>query len=53
VAGVARVVDELLADPERLREMGAAGRRAWEERFSWDAVSGRYEDLYLSLAGAA
>jgi glycosyltransferase involved in cell wall biosynthesis len=50
VRGVARLVDELLADPERRREMGAAGRRAWEERFSWDKVARRYEDLYAELA---
>jgi glycosyltransferase involved in cell wall biosynthesis len=52
VPAVARAVDELLADPDRRREMGAAGRRAWEERFSWDAVTSRYEQLYRELAVA-
>jgi glycosyltransferase involved in cell wall biosynthesis len=47
---VARAVDELLADPGRRAEMGAAGRRAWEVRFTWDAVAGRYEELYRRLA---
>lgn len=49
VRAVATLVDELLADPERRREMGAAGRRAWEEHFSWKKVAGRYEDLYTEL----
>ncbi|MEA2412909.1 MAG: L-malate glycosyltransferase [Thermoleophilaceae bacterium] len=47
---VARVVDELLADPERRRAMGESGRRAWEERFTWDAVASKYEELYGRLA---
>lgn len=47
---VASAVDSLLADPERRAEMGASGRRTWEERFTWDAIAGRYEDLYRSLA---
>jgi glycosyltransferase involved in cell wall biosynthesis len=47
---VASAVDELLRDPERRRAMGAAGRRAWEERFTWDAIAGRYEALYERVA---
>jgi glycosyltransferase involved in cell wall biosynthesis len=50
VRGVAKVVDELLADPKRRREMGRRGRQAWEERFSWETVAGRYEELYTRLA---
>jgi glycosyltransferase involved in cell wall biosynthesis len=46
---VARAVDSLLADPERRAEMGASGRRAWRERFTWDAVAGKYEELYGRL----
>jgi glycosyltransferase involved in cell wall biosynthesis len=48
-AAVARAVDELLADPDRRREMGERGRRAWEERFTWDAATDRYEQLYERL----
>jgi glycosyltransferase involved in cell wall biosynthesis len=46
---VARAVDGLLADPDRRRELGERGRRAWRERFTWDAAAGRYEELYRSL----
>jgi glycosyltransferase involved in cell wall biosynthesis len=47
---VASTVDALLADPERRRTMGESGRRAWEQRFTWDRVAGRYEELYRRLA---
>jgi glycosyltransferase involved in cell wall biosynthesis len=47
---VAAAVDALLADPERRRAMGESGRRAWQERFTWDAVARRYEALYERLA---
>jgi glycosyltransferase involved in cell wall biosynthesis len=46
---VVRLVDELLADPERRAEMSAQGRRAWQERFTWDVLAGRYEQLYEGL----
>jgi L-malate glycosyltransferase len=48
---VAAAADELLADPDRRHAMGKSGRRAWEERFTWDAVASRYEELYGRLAG--
>jgi glycosyltransferase involved in cell wall biosynthesis len=47
---VAHAVDDLLADPDRRRAMAESGRRAWEERFTWDAVTTRYERLYEELA---
>jgi glycosyltransferase involved in cell wall biosynthesis len=47
---VARAVDKLLADPERRREMGERGRRAWEQRFTWETTTSRYEALYEELA---
>jgi glycosyltransferase involved in cell wall biosynthesis len=50
VQAMAGLVDELLADPERRIEMGRRGRRAWEERFTWDTIAGDYEGLYRKLA---
>ena len=47
---VARAVDELLADPDRRRAMGASGRAAWRERFTWEAVTEQYERVYERLA---
>jgi glycosyltransferase involved in cell wall biosynthesis len=37
---------ELLRDEERLRGMGDAGRRAWQERFTPDAVARWHEGVY-------
>lgn len=39
----------LVADPARRRAMGEAGRRAWRERFTWDAIARQYEALYTEL----
>jgi glycosyltransferase involved in cell wall biosynthesis len=47
---LASAVDELLADRSRLAEMGARGRSAWSESFTWDAIATRYERLYEELA---
>lgn len=35
---VAGAIESLLADPERVRQLGANGRRAVEQRFTWDRV---------------
>ena len=42
----------LLADPERARAMGAAGRRRVEAEFAWEAVVARLEKLLGEAAGA-
>ena len=47
---VAKAVDELLGNAELRRRLGENGRRAWAERFTWDAVASRYERLYEQLA---
>lgn len=51
VDAVRDLIDELLGDPQRRRELGANGRRAWEERFRWDHIVGQYEAVYESVAG--
>jgi glycosyltransferase involved in cell wall biosynthesis len=48
--GVADAVDQLLADHDRRREMGERGRRVWKERFTWEATTPLYEELYERLA---
>jgi phosphatidyl-myo-inositol dimannoside synthase len=50
---VGRAVAGLLADPERARAMGAAGRRRVEAEFAWEAVVARLEKLLDEAAGAA
>jgi glycosyltransferase involved in cell wall biosynthesis len=37
-----------LADPERARALGEAGRRRYLERFTWDVVAGRIVDAVVS-----
>lgn len=46
---MAREATALLRDHERRLAMGAAGRAAWEARYSWDRVTDRYEELYRTL----
>jgi phosphatidylinositol alpha-mannosyltransferase len=43
-------VEALLADEPRRRTMGAAGRRAAEERYSWDAIARRLVGIYEAAA---
>jgi glycosyltransferase involved in cell wall biosynthesis len=42
-------VNELVANPERARDMGEAGRRRAVEDFSWEAVAGETVRLYERL----
>ena len=42
-------IDQLLADPEKARAMGTAGRRRVEEHFSWTAIAEQTVQLYRQL----
>jgi len=42
-------LQELLADPEKRKKMGEAGRRWVEERFSLEALARRHEDFYVRI----
>ena len=44
-------IAELLADPEKRKAMGEAGRLRATEQFSLDRMVGEMESLYESLAG--
>jgi starch synthase len=44
--GLARRIDELLADPARAAALGEAGRRRVLDRFSWPVIADRTVDLY-------
>jgi glycosyltransferase involved in cell wall biosynthesis len=46
---LAGAIAELLVDPSRARELGEAGRRRAEERFSWETVAERLRGLYADL----
>ncbi len=49
VADLAAAMNSLLADPERARRMGRAGRARAIEHFSWDAIAERTVDVYRSV----
>lgn len=46
---VARILDELLADRDRLARMGKASRARHMSEFTWDHVAGQYEELLLKF----
>ena len=49
----ARCVDELLADPDRRRAMGAAARGSAERDRDWEAVNGRLLESYQRVIAAS
>ena len=51
VAGFRRTFEELLAAPERLAEMAAAGRRRVEEQFTWEAKARQTLEVYRWVLG--
>jgi len=48
-AAFAERVNELIADPERARRMGEAGRRRAVERFAWPAIAEQTSDVYREV----
>ncbi|MBZ4486481.1 glycogen synthase [Microbacterium sp. cx-55] len=52
VADLARVLTEVVSDPIRAREYGAAGRKRAADEFSWARIAEQTEQLYRSLVGA-
>lgn len=47
----AMMLNELVSDRERLEELGKQGYRNWKEKFTWSALTKKYEDLYNQLTG--
>jgi alpha-maltose-1-phosphate synthase len=45
-------LSELLADPEKCKRFGEAGRRRVEEKFSWTAIADQTISLYRDLVAA-
>jgi glycosyltransferase involved in cell wall biosynthesis len=52
VDAIAAATSGLLADPDRLRMMGEAGRRFVAANYSWDVVTDRLLDLYARGSSA-
>ena len=49
-AALAKAIGSLLADPERRREMGQAGRARALRLFDWDRSAEQFEELYREVA---
>jgi len=46
---LAAKISDLLADPEKCRKLGEAGRKRVEEKFAWSAIADQTIDLYQRL----
>ncbi len=49
---LAEAVNSLMADPEKCRRMGLAGRKRAVDRFSWTSIAERTKALYETLVKA-
>jgi starch synthase len=48
-AALAAAINELVADPDRARTLGEAGRRRAVEEFGWERIARQTAELYRSL----
>ncbi|MGH7528794.1 MAG: glycosyltransferase [Gemmatimonadales bacterium] len=48
-AALARALERVLEDPAYARALGAAGRARLAQRFSWEAVTARWEAVYRAV----
>ena len=49
VADLARILTEVVADPESARRMGEAGRLRAQNEFSWSSIATRTRQIYAAL----
>jgi glycosyltransferase involved in cell wall biosynthesis len=50
----ARMLEDLLLDPDKRTKAGRTGHQAWRERFTWQHITGQYLAAYQQLvAGKA
>lgn len=49
VADLAAALTEMVSDPDRARELGAAGRRRAAREFSWSSIADRTAALYAEV----
>lgn len=50
---LARRIEELVNDPNRLAQLGRKGYESSRRRFNWDTIAKEYESLFLRLANEA
>lgn len=44
---LAAAMGELMRAPERLQALGHAGRKNWTEKFNWEKIAGKYEQVLM------
>ncbi|WP_027714733.1 glycosyltransferase family 4 protein [Desulfuromonas sp. TF] len=49
ISGSALQLESLWYDPARRQRLGESGFAAWRERFTWERIALRYEELYRAL----
>ncbi len=49
IDAASRQLEELLRNKTLREEMGTSARAAWQQRFTWEKITDRYERLYLAL----
>jgi len=49
VEAITLAITSLIKDPDRCKKLGANGRKAYEERYSWVIMEKRLKDSYTSL----
>jgi glycosyltransferase involved in cell wall biosynthesis len=49
ISGSAEMLEELYYDKEKREMFASKGFDAWKEKFSWERITDRYEELYASL----
>ena len=49
IGQASRQLEDLLRDEVLRRKMGASARAAWQQHFTWEKITDRYEKLYVSL----
>lgn len=45
---MSREIEHVMRDPEGRERMATDGHRAWNERFTWEEITGRYEAVYTA-----
>lgn len=48
-AQFARLIDQLLMDPQKRNSLAEAGHKAWQGHFTWEKIVIQYENLYQEL----
>jgi glycosyltransferase involved in cell wall biosynthesis len=51
VGDLAQTLEQLLSNPEQVRETGVAARAHVQDRYDWDRITEQTEAVYRSLAG--